>query len=228
MELTLKILVSQHHPEEGSGTLGRYLEARGAELDTVHTYLGHKFPASIQGYAAMVSMGGPMNVYEEEDHPWLVAEGRLLSEAARAGLPVLGICLGAQLLAKALGAAVTRSPQEEIGWYEVKQTRQAADDPLWRGVETVIPVVQWHGDMFQVPEGGELTASGWPCPNQAFAWRKAHGLQFHLEVTPDTIRDWFPDAARQRDILGRWKDMGIRMDATARRIYDNFWGLMED
>lgn len=223
----MRVLVLQHHPEEGPGTLGDFLGNKGAELKVVHTHAGQTPPASPEGFDAVVSMGGPMNVYEEDRHPWLVQENQLLAAAAQAGLPILGVCLGAQLIAKALGAKVVRAPQEEIGWFEAKLTRAAADDPLWAGVEPTVPVVQWHGDMFQVPEGGQLLASGEPCPHQAFGWNRAYGLQFHVEVTPQILEAWFPEAERQKELLGPWDTLGRRMDEAAQTIYENFWKLME-
>lgn len=224
----MRVLVLQHHPDEGPGTLGGYLRDRGAELVFVHTHLGEDPPRDADGFDALVSMGGPMNVYDEDKHPWLAQENQLLARAAHDGLPIIGVCLGAQLLAKALGAKVVRSPGEEIGWYEAKLTPAAAADPLWAGVEPLVPVVQWHGDMFQVPQGGELLAAGELCPNQAFGWKNAYGLQFHVEVTPAILEAWFPEAERQKDILGRWDTLGRQMDAAAQTLYANFWKLIDE
>ncbi len=223
----MRVLILQHHPEEGPGTLGDFLQDQGAELEVLHTYKGDVPPVSPQGFDALVSMGGPMNVYEENQHPWLVQENQLLARAAHAGLPIMGICLGAQLLAKALGAKVVRSPQEEIGWFDAELTQAAAADPLWAGVEPAVPVVQWHGDMFEVPQGGELLATGAPCPHQAFGWKRAYGLQFHVEVTPNILETWFAEEARIKDIMGRWDTLGQQMDTAAQKLYKNFWKLME-
>lgn len=223
----MRVLILQHHPDEGPGTLGGFLQERGAELKVLHTHKGEEPPISPEGFDAVVSMGGPMNVYEEEEHPWLAPENQLLAAAAQAGLPIMGICLGAQLIAKALGARVVGSPQEEIGWFDAKLTAEAAADPLWAGVEPSVPVLQWHGDMFEIPEGGQLLATGQPCPHQAFGWKKAYGLQFHVEVTPAILKVWFPEAERQKEILGPWDSLGPRMDRAAQTLYANFWKLME-
>lgn len=222
----MRVLILQHHPEEGPGSLGEFLLGKGADLATVHAYKGEQPPAGPEGFAALVSMGGPMNVYEEDKYPWLAPENRLLAKSAHAGLPILGICLGAQLLAKALEAKVVRSPQEEIGWYDAELTAVAEADPLLAGVAPKVPVMQWHGDMFQVPEGGRLLATGQPCPHQAFGWKNAYGLQFHVEVTPEILKAWFPQAERQKQILGPWDTLGRQMEAAAQKIYENFWQLI--
>jgi GMP synthase (glutamine-hydrolysing) len=227
MELAVKVLVVQHHPDEGPGTLGDFLRDHGADLVFAHTWKDEIPPREPDGFDAVVSMGGPMNVYEEDKHPWLIQETRLLASAARAGLPVMGVCLGAQLIAKALGADVVQSPQKEMGWYEAKLTPAAAADPLWAGVEQAFPVVQWHGDMFQVPQGGELLATSEPCPHQAFGWKKAYGLQFHIEVTPAILEAWFVQEERLEDIVKAWDTLGGPMDSAAQTLYENFWKLME-
>jgi GMP synthase (glutamine-hydrolysing) len=223
----MRVLVLQHHPDEGAGTLGEFLQDQGAELEVLHTHIGQIPPISPDGFDALVSMGGPMNVYEEDEHPWLVQENQLLAGAAHDGLPIMGICLGAQLIAKALGAKVVRSPQEELGWYEAKLTPDAAADPLWAGVDPVVPVVQWHGDMFEVPKGGHLLATGEPCHHQAFGWNKAYGLQFHVEVTPAILATWFGQEERLREVMGPWDTLGKQMDQAARSLYSNFWKLLE-
>ncbi len=214
----MRILVLQHHPEEGPGTLGDFLLKKGADIKTVHAHKGEMPPGESAGFAALISMGGPMNVYEEERYPWLAEENRLLAQAAKAGLPVMGVCLGAQLLAKALGAKVVRSPGEEIGWYQAKLTPAAAADPLLAGVAPTVPVLQWHGDMFQVPEGGRLLATGEPCPHQAFGYKNAYGFQFHIEVTPGILKQWFPGEERQKEILGAWDTWGRPMETAAQRV----------
>ena len=218
----------QHHPDEGPGSLGDFLRDQGAELVFTHTWKDETPPREPDGFDALVSMGGPMNVYEEAAYPWLAAETQLLTKAAQAGLPVMGVCLGAQLIAKALGAEVVRSPQEELGWYEAELTPAAGSDPLWAGVETIIPVVQWHGDMFQVPKGGELLARGAPCPHQAFGWEKAYGLQFHIEITPAILESWFAQEAKLKHIMQSWDSLGGQMNSAAQILYANFWKLINE
>jgi GMP synthase-like glutamine amidotransferase len=221
----MRVLILQHHPDEGPGSLGPFLADQGAELVYVHCYAGQSPPTTPEGYDAIVSMGGPMNVYEEEEHPWLVPENELLARAARAGVPILGFCLGAQLIAKALGARVVRSPAEEIGWCTVRRTLPAAHDPLFQDLPDQIPVLQWHGDMFMIPDGALLLASGQPCPHQAFVWRRAYGLQFHLEVTPEMLQEWFEDDPRLEEVMAGWQEQGAVMDQAAQALYRGFWRL---
>jgi GMP synthase-like glutamine amidotransferase len=222
----MRVLILQHHPDEGPGTLGEYLTGRGAKLAVVQAWDGQEVPAEPGDWAGIISMGGPLNVYEEAEHPWLAPEGALLAKAARAKLPLLGVCLGAQLIAKALGAQVARSPEPEEGWHQLRLTPEAEGDALFAGLEPAFPVVQLHGDMFQVPAGGRLLATGEPCPHQAFVWGRAYGLQFHLEVTPAMLEAWFPEPGPGRRALEEWDRHAPAMEAAARRMYDNFWSLL--
>ena len=140
---------------------------------------------------AVLSMGGPMNVYEEQQYPFLRDETRFLQEAAARDLPVLGICLGAQMIAKAAGAAVTKNRVEEVGWGTVSLTGEGLADPLFRGLPATLPVFQWHGDTFGIPAGGTLLATGEDCHHQALRFRRSYGLQFHLEADRALLGDWF-------------------------------------
>ncbi len=223
----MRVLVTQHHPDEGPGRLGRFLEAQGARLLTVHLYRGEPLPPGLDGLGALVSMGGPMNVYQEEEHPWIPAELELLARAAGEGLPVLGICLGAQLLARALGARVGASPVEEIGWGRVRLTPEAGEDPLWQGVSPELDVVQWHQDMFQVPAGARLTVTGRHCPHQAFTHGRAFGLQFHLEATREMLRDWCEDDEQWRRFQEPWEGLAPGMEAQAEIVFRNFWRMVQ-
>ena len=223
----MAILVTQHHPDEGPGRLGRFLEDQGARLLTVHPYRGEGLPSDLGGLEAVVSMGGPMNVYQEEEHPWIAAELELLARAAGAGLPILGICLGSQLLARALGAEVVSSPVEEIGWGRVSLTPAAGQDPLWRGVAPELDVVQWHQDMFQVPAGARLTATGHRCPHQAFSLGRSFGLQFHLEATPEMLRAWCEDEEQWQRFQEPWPRLAPGMEAQAELVFSNFWQIVQ-
>lgn len=130
-----------------------------------------------------------MNVYDDGKHPFLADETAFLREAMRAGVPVLGICLGAQLVARASGARIYRAPLGETGWGTVSLTRAGREDPVTGSLPEVLPVLQWHEDTFGLPEQGVLLASSTACPHQAFRVGKAWGLQFHVEVERGMLAD---------------------------------------
>jgi GMP synthase-like glutamine amidotransferase len=184
-------LVLQHVAVEGPGTLASYLARRGWTLTTVALYEGACLPEDAQEYQAVIVMGGPMGVYDEAEYPFLRDEHRFLTRVLEQGVPLLGICLGSQLLAKALGARVYRNPHKEIGWYTVDLTPAGAADPLFAGLTSPIPVFQWHGDAFDIPTGATPLASSPLCTHQAFRYGdRVYGLLFHLELTPDMIYSW--------------------------------------
>ena len=132
-----------------------------------------------------------MGVYDEAEYPFLSDEHQFLRRMIAQGVPLLGICLGSQLLAKALGARVYRNPQKEIGWYTVDLTPAGAADPLFAGLTSPVPVFQWHGDAFDLPVGATPLATSPLCPLQAFRYGdRVYGLLFHLELTPTVIQSW--------------------------------------
>jgi GMP synthase-like glutamine amidotransferase len=187
----MRALVLQHVAVEGPGTLASYLAIRGWTLATVALYEGARLPEDAQEYRAVIVMGGPMGVYDEAQYPFLRDEHRFLTRVLGQGIPLLGICLGSQLLAQALGARVYRNPHKEIGWYTVDLTPAGAADPLFAGLTSPMPVFQWHGDAFDMPAGATPLASSPLCTHQAFRYGdRVYGLLFHLELTPDIIHSW--------------------------------------
>jgi len=187
----LRFLVVQNVDIEGPGLIGGAIGKAGWSMDIREMDAGHELPASLDGYDALILLGGPMNVYEEKEYPYLITVDTLIKEALHSGLPVLGICLGAQLIAKALGARVTRNPVKEIGWSTVRLTEQGVSSPFFAGFPPEFVVFQWHGDTFEVPSKAGLLATGTECVNQAFSFGKnVLALQFHLEVTGEMIRQW--------------------------------------
>ncbi|MBI4962696.1 MAG: type 1 glutamine amidotransferase [Desulfomonile tiedjei] len=222
----MKILVIMHVGSEGPGTLGTFFDSIGAEIYTARLYAGDKLPDGPDDVDAIVSMGGPMNVYEEEKYPFLRAETHFLKQAIDAGKPVLGICLGAQMIAKALGAQVTKSPVKEVGWGKIALSDAGREDALFRGLPGTLDVLQWHEDMFHIPEGGKLLAYSEDCPHQALRYRNAYGLQFHLEVTAEILLEWFSDSPDRDDIIGRYKKLEPDLLEQAEMLYKNLQGLI--
>jgi len=150
------------------------------------------FRAALPGpdqFDMLVVMGGPMNVYEEEAHPWLRAEKTLIREAIDRGSLVLGVCLGAQIIAAVLGAQVTRNTEPEIGWFPVDLTDEATKIPVFARFPRHFSVLHWHGDTFGIPEDSVHIAKSAACVNQAFAFDggRVIGLQFHLEETRGSL-----------------------------------------
>jgi len=202
----MELLVLQQIAGEGPGLLEETATRRGDTLRVAKPFEGEPIPP-LAGFDALVVLGGPMNVYEEEAYPYLRDEDRLLRQAIKSGVPVLGICLGAQLLAKALGASVRPNERKEIGYLDVALTEEGRSDPLFARLSSSLPVFQWHGDTFDVPLGSALLATSELCTNQAFRHgRAAYGLQFHLEVTPQMVGKW---VSQYRDELD--EVLGVRM-----------------
>jgi GMP synthase-like glutamine amidotransferase len=186
----MDVLVLQHIACEPPGAFEDVLVAAGADIHRVELDEGDALP-SWQDYVAIVAMGGPMSVNDDAELPWLAAERRAIAEAVRADVPYWGSCLGVQLLAAALGARVYAGTQPEVGVLPVALTEDGQADPVFAGLPAEFPTLQWHGDTFELPEGGVLLASSPAYPNQAFrVGRAAYGVQFHVEVTDHMAREW--------------------------------------
>ncbi|MBI4745934.1 MAG: gamma-glutamyl-gamma-aminobutyrate hydrolase family protein [Deltaproteobacteria bacterium] len=185
-----EVLIFKHVSFEGPGTLTEPLKALGIKYREVNLYEGGA-PINLEGCGGLIIMGGPMNVYEETEYPFLKDEDRLIKEALAKKLPMIGVCLGAQLMAKAAGAEVTKGQKKEIGWYPLNLTDEAKIDPAFKGLPKEIEVFQWHGDTFDIPQGAVRLASSELFQNQAFRiGNNAYAFQFHIEVTEGIIRDW--------------------------------------
>ncbi len=179
--------------------------AHGADLHRVELDEGEPLPG-LDGFDAIVAMGGPMSVNDEAEHPWLVEEKALIRTAVERGVPFWGSCLGVQLLASALGARVYAGPAPEVGVLPVELTPEAADDPVFAGLPQTLATLQWHGDTFDLPEGAVLLATSPAYRHQAFrVGPSAYGVQFHIEVTPSMGEEWatIPEYAAYADrVLG--------------------------
>lgn len=186
----MRVLVLQHIACEHPGVFSEVMRERGVEPVAVELDRGEPLPAWRE-FDAVLAMGGPMGAGDEADLPWLADEKRLVHEAVGAGRAFLGVCLGAQLLASALGARVYAAERPEVGLLEVELTAEGREDPLFAGLDERLVSLQWHGDTFDLPDGAARLARSAQVPNQAFrAGGRAYGVQFHLEVTGEMAREW--------------------------------------
>lgn len=198
----MKALVIVHVSCEGPGLFEPMLAERGVDVQIVDLERGDALPGNLTGIDLLIVMGGPMNVGEEDRYPFLNHEYALLREAMAKDLPVLGVCLGCQILAAAAGARVYRGKVEEFGWSRVELTQEGCGDPLFVGVDPSMLVFQWHGYTFDLPEGGELLGTSAIVPAQAFrVGRRAYGLQYHIEMDRRLLDLWMEVAPEERDDL---------------------------
>ncbi|MEJ2108368.1 MAG: type 1 glutamine amidotransferase [Acidobacteriota bacterium] len=177
----------QHVPFEGLGSIESWILAHGYSLNGTRAYRRESFPVADR-FDWLIVMGGPMNIYEDDKHPWLAAERKFIKQAIDEGKVVLGICLGAQLIADALGAGVYAGSCKEIGWFPVRKTEEANASRIFRAFPSQMEVFHWHGDTFPLPSGCLHLAESDACRNQAFAYEdRVIGLQFHLEMTRQNV-----------------------------------------
>ena len=186
----MNLLIVKHVDIEGPGLIEDCLRQEKIPFQVFSLESGSHLP-KLDTLTHLVILGGPMNVYEEDRYPFLIEEDLFIKEAIQRGKSILGICLGAQLIAKALGAKVSKASTKEIGWYDVSLTRIGSIDPFFSRLPKTFSVFQWHGDTFEIPHGAVLIATSSPVSHQAFRYGdNVYGLQFHLEVTQEIIRDW--------------------------------------
>ena len=187
----MKALILQNASHEGAGTIEDYFKKNNIAYTTVDlSKKGYKIPDP-SGYNALIVMGGPMNVYETNEFPYLIEEEKIIKTAIENNYLVLGICLGAQMMAKAFGSKVTKGKTKEIGWYDINLTEDGIEDKALGPLGNKVKVFQWHGDTFDIPSGAVRLAGSELFPNQAFRYgKRAYALQFHLEVTEDIIKNW--------------------------------------
>ncbi len=216
----MKILWFQHVAFEGLGLIEPWLRARGHELEAVRWWAGETAdPGAAAACDWLIVMGGPMNIYQHRDHPWLVAEKAAIGAAIAAGRRVLGICLGAQLVADVLGGKVAQNAEREIGWWPVRATGGAegasgASRYAFPAEETVL---HWHGDTFTLPPGATRLAESDGCAQQAFAWgERVLALQFHLEMGADAVAEIAAGCADELAGGGRWVQPAERLVYGAR------------
>ena len=204
----MRVLVFRHVPQEHLGRIERELLNRGIGIDYADLYQPGACAPDPSLYSGLIFMGGPMSA--NDPFPYLEVETRWIRAAAQAGRPVLGVCLGSQLIARALGGRVYPNPVKEIGWFEIELTAEGASDPLFAGSAPREMVFQWHGETFDLPPGARLLATSADCAHQAFGVGPGvYGLQFHLEVTPEMIAEW----CRQDALCGDLREARTPIDA---------------
>lgn len=181
------VAIFRHARIEGPGYLGTFLTDQGVPWQLIRIDAGDALPQNMQAYSGMVLMGGPMSV--NDALPWISPLLGLIRDADQRDIPLLGHCLGGQLISKAFGAEVSRNPVKEIGWGEV-QVIQVAESADWFGSATGFEVFHWHGETFALPVGAKLLLVSSHCRHQAYALGKHLALQCHVEMTADMVRDW--------------------------------------
>lgn len=233
-----KALVLQHVPYEGLGTIYSHLVSRKIEAEYIRLYNDEELPSDLGPYSCLIIMGGPMGAYEDEKHPFIIPEIKLIEKALGEDMPVLGICLGAQFMARAAGAIVYSGDTKEIGWYGLSLTREGLMDPLFNGLPEELTVFQWHGDTFDVPEGATLLASSLRFPNQLLRIGKnGYAMQFHLEVMDVMITEWLDENRAELKALEGMIDPNIiiretpahitRLKEYGDRVFSAFFDLIE-
>lgn len=222
----MKLHWIQHVPFEGLGYIEKIAAMKGCDISVSRLYeKEYSFPEP-ENIDILVVMGGPMGVYDTDIYPWLKPEKEFIKKAVDSGAKILGICLGAQLIADVLGAAVTKNHEKEIGWFRLSPVKGYTGKLA--GIFDDCPeVFHWHGDTFGIPEGAEHVCSSDACENQAFEYKgKVFGLQFHLETTPDSAKDLIENC-RDEIVEGRKFIQTESMIAGEESKYERINRIME-
>lgn len=228
----MSVLILKNIVSEGPGTLGDFL--RGSGIDCRIIELEHERIPDADKYETLVMLGGPMSVNNEKEYPYLTGEIRLAERFMKEGRKVFGICLGSQIMAKALGARVYAGPIKELGWFDIQLSEKGLDDAhmrsLARSTETgeilqSVRVFHWHGETFDLPVGAELLAGSALYPHQAFRYgEQAYAFQFHIEVSKEMIAEWALTEPVDRDLLRRQTEvMYSGFFEHARGFYHSFF-----
>jgi GMP synthase-like glutamine amidotransferase len=234
----MRILVFQHVAVEHPGIFREFLKEDGIPWDAVELDAGEKIPP-LAGYDQLWVMGGPMDVWQQAEHPWLIDEMRAIREAVvHRAMPYFGVCLGHQLLGAALGGKVGKAAQAEVGVLDVELTEKGRADPLFAGIGERFKALQWHGaEVAEAPPGTTVLAHSPLCAVQAMrVGRHAYGMQYHCEILPQTVSDWavIPayacalDAALGAGAMPKLQAAAAEampgFNRDARRLYRNFMG----
>jgi GMP synthase (glutamine-hydrolysing) len=227
-------LVLRHTQTEGVGLLGNALRERGIQHRALDLGRGEPVPKEVRGVGGLITLGGPMGAYELDKFPFLRAESALIEKAIAAGRPVLGVCLGAQLIAQVLGARVFTGERREVGWAPVTLTADGRDDPLFAGGDDELTVFHLHGDSYELPADAANLATSKVYEQQAFRWGDlVYGFQFHLEFTesivarlaaePDSQRFMADAGADVKQIVAETPARVRALTDVAQRIFESYF-----
>jgi len=221
--------IIQNDPEVPPGNISENLDAAGIFYCIHHPYLGDPLPEA-RDVTALIVLGGAMGANDDERHPFLIQVKLFIRQIVKAGTPYLGICLGGQLLAAALGGAVASNRWEELGSLPVAVNDAGRGDVLFSALSPLFTTFQWHHDSFDIPEGGVLLAGSEGCAHQAFRVGEcAWGTQFHPEVTEDIVRAWCrwerETAHREEELAGGWLEGRMEYECIARHLLHSFLSL---
>jgi GMP synthase (glutamine-hydrolysing) len=204
------VLIVQHAEHEHPAAVRRSLETQGVRTLWIHPYRGEAYP-ELSRISGMISLGGPMSANDDDVHPWIAAELELLRACAEAGMPTVGICLGGQLLARALGGRVETHSTVEVGWYPIQLNEAGRADPVAGAAGASPTVYQWHGDTFHLPPGARLLGGSAACDRQAYRWGElAYGFQFHPEADHQLVQEWLSVEGVPEEIRMIRKRFGAR------------------
>ena len=223
----MKVLAILHGSNVPAGVFGEEAEQRGHQVDAWSLAWGMPPPAPVDDYGAVMIFGGAMHADQDERHSWLREENLFLQRLLHLHVPVLGICLGAQLLAKAAHAEVKAMPEPEVGWVDVELTEEGADDPLFTGLPERFPALSWHYYELTAPAGAQVLAHSDRCTQAFRLGDSVWGVQFHPEVTRPILEEWFaedPDEVpgSPEEFLREFDGRAADWDAFGRRLCGNF------
>jgi GMP synthase-like glutamine amidotransferase len=214
----MRVLTIVHDADAGPGVFDGVLTAAGVDVDTWLPAERHQPVPEVDGYDAIMSFGGSAHPHQHELHPWLATEKRLLGEALAVDVPVLGICLGSELIAEVAGSRATHLPHPEIGWYEVALTDEGRRDPVLGPVGERFEALEWHSYAVALPDGAVALAEGGNCLQAYRVGERAWGLQFHAEVTDADFQHWLDNYSVDEDAVREGIDPGAIAAATAPRM----------
>jgi GMP synthase-like glutamine amidotransferase len=222
----VRLLAIENAEGEHLGCFEELAEERGIEVEYRRLWRGDDLEKALE-YELLVFLGGPMSVNDEAEYPYLVEEKALIRRALNADKPILGICLGAQLIASALGARVYPGEERELGWYPITLTEEGKRDEVFSAFPPHLEVFHWHGETFDLPRGAKLLAGSELYPHQAYRIGRSYALQYHLEVTAEMVRDWVRDVPERREeILLNLEQRVAELNRWAEVFFDRWLSLI--